>query len=229
MSGTCYRCFKSKEACLCPYIKSIDTGIKFVILIHPREARLMRTGTGRITHLSLKDSELIQGIDFTENERVRELLSDGNYFPMLLYPGKDAMTTSTPGFRERLEGRKPMVILLDGTWNEAKNMLKYSPNLQTLPRLSFNRGYRTRFVFKREPTPDAISTIESCYYLIQEMGEIGMARTEGSENLMALFDRMVKFQLDCEQERRRLDAPERVALSSVKITENTKNNTLNSK
>ncbi len=217
MSGTCYRCFKAKEACLCPYIKELDTGVKFVILIHPHEARLMRTGTGRIAHLSLKDSELIQGVDFTDNERVIKLLNDRTYYPMLLYPGESATTTSDPLFRRRLGGRKLLVVILDGTWAEAKKMLKFSPNLQTLPRLSFNRGYRTHFVFKREPTPDAISTIESCYYLVKELGEIGVADSTGAENMMDVFDRMVKFQLDCEFERRRLDAPERVALSKLKI------------
>lgn len=219
MSGTCYRCFKAREACLCPYIRELDTGVKFVILIHPHEARLMRTGTGRIAHLSLRESELIQGVDFTENERLAQLLSDESYYPVLLYPGESARTTSDPAFRESLGSRRLLVIILDGTWAEAKKMLKFSTNLQALPRLSFNRGYRTHFVFKREPSPDAISTIESCYYLIKELGEIGVADTNGAENLMSVFERMVKFQLDCEYERRRLDAPERVVLSKLKIDE----------
>ncbi|MCR5731930.1 MAG: DTW domain-containing protein [Sphaerochaetaceae bacterium] len=219
MSGTCYRCFKSKEACLCEYIKELDTGVKFIILIHPHEARLMRTGTGRLAHLSLKDSELIQGVNFTENERLNTLLSDPTYYPLLLYPGENAITAQSDNFKNKLEGRIPMVIILDGTWSEAKKMLKYSINLQSLPRLSFNRGYRSRFIFKKEPTPDAISTIEACYYLIKELEEIGMANGDEAYNMMALFDRMVNFQLECERKRRLLNAPERVPLSSIQEAE----------
>ena len=212
MSGICYRCFKSKEACLCSYIKELDTGVKFVILIHPREARLMKTGTGRIAHLSLKDSELIQGCSFNENERVNKLLSDPAYHPFLLYPGNGAITTDSKAFREKISGKIPMIIILDGTWSQAKKMLKYSPNLQSIDRLSFNKGYSSRFIFKREPTFDAISTIEACYYNIKEMGELGLASSDGADNLISVFDRMVSFQLECERKRRELNAPERVPL-----------------
>lgn len=34
MSEMCYRCFRPKSNCLCPYIHEADTGVKFVILMH---------------------------------------------------------------------------------------------------------------------------------------------------------------------------------------------------
>lgn len=202
MSGTCYRCFKAKEACLCPYIKELDTSVKFVILIHPVEARHERTGTGRLAHLSLKDSELIVGVDFNQNERVKELMEDPQYFPVLLYPGEDAFAATDTKLKEALGNRKLLVFVVDGTWAQAKKMLKLSTCLHTLPKLSFRAGYRTRFVFKKEPQPDYISTIESCHYLVKELATVGIARDEGIENLMSIFDRMVAFQLESEKARR---------------------------
>ncbi|HPO02271.1 MAG TPA: DTW domain-containing protein, partial [Treponemataceae bacterium] len=66
MFKRCYRCYKPQKACLCDYIRPIDTGIKFVLLMHPKEAYQQKTGTGRLASQSLIDSEILIGIDFTD-------------------------------------------------------------------------------------------------------------------------------------------------------------------
>ena len=58
--------------------------------MHPKEYRKQRTGTGRLAKISLKDSEILVGIDFSQNTRLQALLNDPRYFPVLLYPGEDA-------------------------------------------------------------------------------------------------------------------------------------------
>ena len=47
-----------------------------------------------------------------------------------------------------------------------------------------------------------MSTIETCYYLIQEFRENGLANATGNaESLMSAFKEMVKFQLQKENDR----------------------------
>ena len=65
----CYRCFWPKSLCWCGSIHPMATRTKIVILIHPKEWKEQRTGTGRLTHLCLADSELIMGVDFDTDER----------------------------------------------------------------------------------------------------------------------------------------------------------------
>ena len=48
MREICYKCLRSKENCFCRFLNPFDSGIKFVILMHPKEAKRQRTGTGRI-------------------------------------------------------------------------------------------------------------------------------------------------------------------------------------
>ena len=60
--------------------------------MHPKEAYHQHTGTGRLACLSLKDAEIIVGIDFTHNAKLNRLLSDPDFFPMVLYPGEDSLT-----------------------------------------------------------------------------------------------------------------------------------------
>ena len=88
MSEMCYNCFKPKSACLCSYTKEIDPGIKFVLLMHQKEAKRQRTGTGHIAKISLKDSEILVGFEFEHNKRLQELLHDPQYFPVMMYPGE---------------------------------------------------------------------------------------------------------------------------------------------
>ena len=202
MRQICTKCLRPIQNCFCKYLTPFDCGVKFVFLMHPKEAKRQRTGTGRIAHAGLIDSEIIVGIDFTQNERLCALLSDEQYFPMLLYPGDDAWTAKKEGFAETVAGKKLLVIVIDSTWFCSKKMIQYSTNVMALPKLSFNGEYRSIFTFKREPKPEYISTIESCYYLIKELQAAEVVQNQcDPECLMTAFKEMIKFQLQKENDR----------------------------
>ena len=145
MRDFCYKCFRPKDSCVCEVLKPFDPGIKFVFLMHPKEAKRQRTGTGRIAHAGLIDSEIIMGIDFTKNERLCGLLQDPQYFPVLLYPDQNAWNSKKEGFKEELNGRKLLAIIIDSTWFCSKKMIKLSTNIMALPKLSFSGEYRLQF------------------------------------------------------------------------------------
>ena len=202
MRDFCYKCFRPKDSCVCEVLKPFDPGIKFVFLMHPKEAKRQRTGTGRIAHAGLIDSEIIMGIDFTKNERLCGLLQNPQYFPVLLYPDQNAWNSKKEGFKEELNGRKLLAIIIDSTWFCSKKMIKLSTNIMALPKLSFSGEYRSIFTFKREPHPEYVSTIETCYYLIREFQESGLIeKTSNPESLMDAFKMMIKFQLQKENDR----------------------------
>ena len=170
--------------------------------MHPKEAKRNRTGTGQLAHISLKDSEIIQGLDFSQNTRLQELLYDPKYFPMMMYPGEEAWNAKKEGFKEAVGNRIPLIIILDATWFCAKKMIEHNPFLLDYPRLSFFGDYRSIFTFKHEPRPEYISTIESCYYMIKELQTCDIADTSvDPEPLMNVFKEMIKFQLTAENER----------------------------
>lgn len=202
MSERCFRCFKPLNSCLCKYTKEIDPGVKFVFLMHPKEFRRQRTGTGMLSHISLKDSEIIVGLDFAENERFQSLIKDPQYFPLIMFPGEDAWTVKKEGFKESIGNKKLLVIILDATWFCAKKMIEHNPFFLELPRVSFSGEYRSIFTFKREPKPEYISTIECCYYLIKELQTVDIVdKSIEPEPLMNVFKEMIKFQLTAENER----------------------------
>lgn len=96
MSERCLKCFRPIspiDRCLCKFVTPpIETGIKFVLLMHPKEAKRNRTGTGYLARAALSGAEILVGIDFAKNTRLQALLSDVRYAPMLLYPGENALS-----------------------------------------------------------------------------------------------------------------------------------------
>lgn len=202
MSERCYKCFKPENACLCKYTKEIDSGVKFVLLMHTKEFKRQRTGTGNLSKICLKDAEILVGIDFEQNQRLQELIHDPKYFPVMMYPGEDAWTAKKEGFSEVLGNKTLLVIILDSTWFCARKLIEHNPFLLELPRFSFYGDYRSIFTFKKEPRPEYISTIESCYYLIKEMQEQNLVdKNVNPEPLMDVFKAMIRFQLQAENER----------------------------
>lgn len=202
MSERCFKCFKPKSVCLCKYARPIDSGVKFVFLMHPKEFRRQRTGTGYLAHLCLTDSEVIVGLDLSANKRLNELLSDSSYFPVLMYPGDDAWNVKKEGFAPMLQNKKLLILILDATWFCSKKMIQHNEFLLKLPKLSFYGSYRSIFTFKREPSPECISTIECCYYMIKELQDTGLADSNlDPEPLMNIFKAMIKLQLTAENER----------------------------
>lgn len=202
MRELCTRCLRPLSACYCAYTKPVDTGVKFVFLMHPKEAKRQRTGTGRLASLCLPNSEILVGVDFSENERLNSLLKDESYAPFLLYPSSSAVTVFDESFKKTAKEKTILVLLIDSTWSCSKKILKLSKNLHSIPALSFSGAYKSIFTFKKEPAEYCVSTIESCYYLINELKSACLVDSDCSaEPLMNVFKKMIQFQLQKENER----------------------------
>lgn len=198
MSMRCLKCFRPINNCYCKDIILIDSGVKFVFLMHPHEAKKQRTGTGRLASLSLKNSEIIVDKSFDNNLRTQSLISNPSYYSMVLYPGDDAHRAESFNFKKAMDGRTLLIFLIDATWREARRMVYLSPSLQKLLKLSFSREYRSKFSIKTQPKEYCLSTIESSYYLFKELQDAGVCDSKFNvEGLMDVFKKMVDFQIEC--------------------------------
>lgn len=83
-----------KSTCICKHIRPFQTKTRFIILMHPKEYKKEKNGTGHMTKLQLENSEIIVGVDFTNNNRVNEILTKEKSCSFLLYPGKDNFNLS---------------------------------------------------------------------------------------------------------------------------------------
>jgi DTW domain-containing protein len=195
----CYTCFRPKKNCLCAFVKKFKSNIHIVLLMHPQEAKKQRLGTGRLTRASLINSEIVVDIDFSQNKRVNQLIEDPNKNCFLLYPGNDASNISNNDIPQAFQQPKSVVLfVVDATWPMAKKIMRLSRNLQYLPKVCFDLVYRSQFSIKHQPNAYCLSTIESVYYLLDNLDKKGVEQLDGQHsNLLTLLDRMVKFQIEC--------------------------------
>jgi DTW domain-containing protein YfiP len=193
----CYKCMRPSSTCICKHISPVQTKTRFIILMHPKEYKKEKNGTGHMTTLQLENSEIIVGVDFTNNSRVNEILTKENSSSFLLYPGKDNFNLSV---RESSElnpfmGDNPYIFILDGTWPCARKMLKLSKNLQQLKRVSFDNEIKSKFIFKQQPEPLCLSTIESVYTVINLLKEGALEQCETRDFLIP-FEKMIEYQVE---------------------------------
>ncbi|MBT2163602.1 tRNA-uridine aminocarboxypropyltransferase [Zobellia barbeyronii] len=193
----CYKCMMPSISCLCKHINPLQTKTRFIILMHPKEYKKEKNGTGRITKLQLENSEIIVGVDFTNNKRVNELLAKENT-SFLLYPGKDTFNLSTRKSSEinSFTGDNPYIFILDGTWPCARKMLKMSTNLQKLKRVSFDNNIKSEFTIKQQPASLCLSTIESVYTVLNLLKAADFEQCE-TKGFLVPFQKMVAYQIEC--------------------------------
>ena len=189
---------RPSSSCICKYINAIPTKTRFIILMHPKEYRKERNGTGHMTKLQLENSEVIVGIDFTNNKRVNEILMKEENCSFLLYPGKDNFNLSIRKKSETTSflGNNPHLFILDGTWPCARKMLKLSTNLQKLKRVSFDNKIKSKFILKQQPASLCLSTIESVYTVLNLLNEKEVEQCQTKDFLIP-FEKMIAYQVEC--------------------------------
>ncbi|WP_415191613.1 tRNA-uridine aminocarboxypropyltransferase [Psychroserpens sp.] len=193
----CYKCMRPSSTCICKYISPYRTKTRFIILMHPKEYKKERNGTGYMTNLQLENSEIIVGVDFTNNNRVNEILAKEKSCSFLLYPGKDNFNLSIRKSSEinSFMGNNPHIFLLDGTWPCARKILKLSKNLQKLKRVSFDNKIKSKFIIKQQPESLCLSTIESVYTVLNLLKEADLEQCE-TKGFLIPFEKMIEYQLE---------------------------------
>ncbi len=196
----CFVCFRPRAACLCHHIKPFNTKTKFVILIHPMEAKKQRLGTGRMSLAFLKNSQKIMGVDFTDDETVNQIIDDSCNLCVVLYPGKSAFNISTTPIEEFhfQKDKKLVVFIIDGTWPCARKMMMKSTRVRSLPRICFTPTKQSEFVIKHQPDTFCLSTIESIHLLLSEMDRVKMETLDKAhDQMIEAFKSLNDFQISC--------------------------------
>ncbi len=188
----CYDCNRPKNFCLCQYIKPLDTVTKFIILMHPKEFKKIKNNTGRLTHLSLKNSKLFVGVDFANHKQINNLINNPKNYCTILYPGKNSICINEKNLK--LYGRQLVVFIIDATWDSSKPMLRLSTNLHKLPKISFVHTKTSAYNFKRQPFVEALSTIESTLAVLEALNTQGFENNLPLEYFLKPFEELIKFQ-----------------------------------
>jgi len=177
-------------------IKPLRTNTKFVILMHPKEFKKTKNGTGHLTNNSIENCELHVGIDFSNNRRINALINSEKYEPFVLYPSKHAIKLN----EEKIGLKKnALIFIIDSTWPCSKKILRLSKNLSSLKKVSFTHDKSSIFTIKTQPNEHCLSTIESTLCVLEQLNKHNIEVIEQSnlEDFLNPFKNMIDYQISC--------------------------------
>ena len=155
----CYSCYRPKSSCMCQYINKIETNTQFIILMHPKEFKKTKNGTGHFTHLSLENSKIFIGIDFNHHIEINKILNDSTKNCYVMYPNVNSIKLNTQTISK--DNKQNIIFIIDSTWPCSRKILAVSPNINNLQKVSFLHNKSSQFKIKTQPNEFSLSTIES--------------------------------------------------------------------
>ncbi|MGK5082858.1 tRNA-uridine aminocarboxypropyltransferase [Bdellovibrionota bacterium FG-1] len=187
----CPNCLKPQDLCICASIRPLKTKLKVLILQHPQEPD-KELGSARLAHLALPHSTLKIGLSWPNIRKAlgqEAEVTSARWAVLYLGSGvKDAPSgpppsvkptapriqfvskagIAVPASKEPLEG----IVVLDGTWSQAKALWWRNAWLLKLKRVILNPAQKSLYSeLRREPRRECLSTIESLAECLSALGE----------------------------------------------------------
>ena len=198
----CPRCHKPLPLCICDSITPIESRVSLLILQHPQEQD-RALGTARLTAIHFERAVLKIGLSWPSLSKALGRPVDDPSRWAVLYLGSakaaDLETTAevvainrkgelAEGQRAILRGIEG-VVLLDGSWSQAKALWWRNPWMLKCQRLILEPSHPSRYgKLRREPRRDGLSTIEAAGLVLSYL----QGRPDIAETLNASFTQMLK-------------------------------------
>ncbi|XP_055676970.1 tRNA-uridine aminocarboxypropyltransferase 2 [Lutzomyia longipalpis] len=157
----CERCRRPSTVCWCPHLPStpLNPKSRVVILQHPaEEKRCLQTAKMLSLGLATNKCLVFRGKKFPAPKHeatLREILDDPR--SLLLYPSKN----SVPLEEISMEGGPFNLILLDGTWSQAKAIYASNSALHHMRQVKLITTGNSNYVIRTQPTEGCLSTLET--------------------------------------------------------------------
>ena len=197
----CPHCQKPLPLCICDSVTPLQSRIALLILQHPQEQD-RALGTARLTAAHFADAAVRVGLSWpslakalgrpVENAarwavlylgsaRASELAAEGE---IVALNRKGQVADNQRATLSRIEG----VVLLDGTWSQAKALWWRNPWMLKCQRVILNPQRPSAYgKLRREPRSDGLSTIEAAATILAGLEK----RPDIAATLHASFERML--------------------------------------
>lgn len=208
----CPQCEKTPSLCLCDWLEQmlekggprLPTRIQVLILQHPQEPK-EPLSTAKLSNLCIPNSTLKIGLSWPNLKKALGVSDNGveirpsdwavlylgsgikgelsprqKEAPLLFATGKGTPLDSPPKIRG--------LIVLDGTWSQAKALWWRNPWLLKLNRILLNPKQVSLYRhLRKEPRKECLSSIEALALTLSELGE----DPKMSQNLIAAFQELL--------------------------------------
>jgi DTW domain-containing protein YfiP len=196
----CPHCQKAEALCVCADITPMNNRVAVLILQHPQEQDV-DLGSARLAARHFKDATVRVGLSWPSLGKVMGRTADPKKWAVLylgstkvkdLPAGREVVAltrkgTARPDQDVALKGIEG-VILLDGTWSQAKALWWRNAWMLKTQRIALNPRQPSRYgKLRREPRREGLSTLEATGLLLSRLEN----KPEFETALLASFEKML--------------------------------------
>jgi DTW domain-containing protein YfiP len=138
----CELCQLAKQFCICslaPKKSDVSTDASFLFLMYDTEV-LKPSNTGKLIADLIPDCFAFLWSRTQKNDELLAVLNDDKWQPFVVFPHEYSQPDRQV-FSNKVTcapGKRPLFVMLDGSWREAKKMFRKSPYLDKFPMVSFD-------------------------------------------------------------------------------------------
>ena len=205
----CQLCLLAQLYCICSYRRQLNTNAAFLLLMYDDEV-LKPSNSGRLIADLIPDTHAFIWARTQPPLGLIELLNDSQYQPLIVFPEEyanpeqEVLCQIPPHFRGRdhhakllqhpietsTDLRRPLFVVLDGSWREAVKMFRKSEYLRQHPILAFKPEVQAQYMLRKGQRPFQLSTAEVAILILELLDE-----SENASALQAWFDLFVESSL----------------------------------
>lgn len=177
----CPACLLASRVCICSYRIRYPAVADFYLLMHHNES-FKPTNTGRLIENCLEGT---RRFIWSRTEPCNEFIAAiqaPDIDPYIVFP-------EGAGYEERMvpfvskAGKKPVFIILDGTWRQARRMFRHSRYLDELPVIQPEASASSIYKLRKAAVPGQLCTAEVASEMLRVASDV-----EGAELLSAYFN-----------------------------------------
>jgi DTW domain-containing protein YfiP len=173
----CAGCRLVLSHCLCALRPAVPTQAGVCLIMCDIEP-LKPSNTGWLIADVVADTAAFGWARTEVDPALLAMLADPQWQPYLVFPGEfvaaERVVTDVSSMQA---GKRPLFVLLDATWPEARKMFRKSPYLDHLPVLSLQPEQLSRYRLRRSKREDHFCTSEVAALCMELAGESHAAQT----------------------------------------------------
>jgi DTW domain-containing protein YfiP len=202
------RCGKPRWACVCDRVQPMSVRARVLVLQHPQEDDVV-LGTARIVATAIPSSRIAVGLswpslDAALGEEVDRTRWSSVYAHAIPDEARDRAGAIVMDRHGALTDARPAgIVLLDGTWSQAKTLWWRNPWLLKLGRIALRpRAPSIYGRLRREPRREHVSTLEAVGAALSGLGEDPAIELELSKLMRTMVQRARDHGYDARRARR---------------------------
>ncbi|MET1076566.1 MAG: tRNA-uridine aminocarboxypropyltransferase [Pseudomonas sp.] len=170
----CPGCRVPFSHCFCDWRPRVPTESGVCLLMHDIEA-LKPSNTGWLIADLVEQTYAFGWSRTSADPALLAVLADPQWQPYVVFPGEFVAPERVVQTVSPVVGKRPLFILLDATWTEARKMFRKSPYLAHLPVLSLEPEQLSRYRLRRSKRDDHLCTAEVAALCLELAGDLAAA------------------------------------------------------